>query len=610
MSPKEQKMLAAISGERAREYVATLASTRDRISGTEAEHESAQRVRELLSPYVDECQLEGWPVVTYIRGKGMLDVLSPVRRSIPCEVNPVSGSGRGEGLLIDAGHGTRADYERLEGRIEGQPALVTNDAARRGGWFPHLALEAKKWGASCLVCHNPDIRDDLISVWVIDVDFPVLSVSNQSAAELRALMAEHTVRVRWQAPSERLESTTYNVVGTVRGNEFPDEVLYLSGHHDSFFYGANDNMSSVACVIEVARALTGSRPRRTWRFIAWGSEECGAEIGSWGIYGLCGSYGYGQIHRPDLVDEGREIAVALLNGEMMGFTPRTHIQCTPELVPFAKSVTRDLGDHLQVSGPSFNWTMSDHLCFHALGLPLMYFLPARDRGSGARPPYWQLYHTEKDDVEHISSRALEENSRMLALLTLRLDGADMPHSLPNLVSEAIKGTESLPNGERVHGLLQEKAERCLQAGTREETLRQTLRFCQVVNRNIYAFDRPFGQKFALIAERIARLRDAYHIISMEGDLERARAVLRSIADFNVMTNYSEETVNQVRRVRESCPVVRDLAVVVTDWSELLDGLAHPEPPDQLLAVLQAKVEEARGMAQSWGRQFEEALRTL
>ncbi|HXX83559.1 MAG TPA: M28 family peptidase [Casimicrobiaceae bacterium] len=59
--------------------------------------------------------------------------------------------------------------------------------------------------------------------------------------------------------------------GTTRGNE----IVVVGAHYDSVrgAPGANDNGSGVAAVLELARALRGWKPARTWRLVLFVNEE-------------------------------------------------------------------------------------------------------------------------------------------------------------------------------------------------------------------------------------------------------------------------------------------------------------------------------------------------
>ena len=77
--------------------------------------------------------------------------------------------------------------------------------------------------------------------------------------------------------------TIWNTFGTVRGSEFPDEIVMIGGHRDAWGPGAADNVSGTVSVLEAARVVAeqlraGNRPKRTIVFATWDAEE-------WGLVG-------------------------------------------------------------------------------------------------------------------------------------------------------------------------------------------------------------------------------------------------------------------------------------------------------------------------------------
>jgi N-acetylated-alpha-linked acidic dipeptidase len=76
----------------------------------------------------------------------------------------------------------------------------------------------------------------------------------------------------------------WNVIGTLRGNEEPENIVIVGNHRDAWTYGAVDPNSGTAVLLEMARGFgelvrSGYRPRRTIKFASWDGEE----------YGLLGS---------------------------------------------------------------------------------------------------------------------------------------------------------------------------------------------------------------------------------------------------------------------------------------------------------------------------------
>ena len=77
--------------------------------------------------------------------------------------------------------------------------------------------------------------------------------------------------------------TITNTFGSIRGSEWPEELVLLGGHRDAWGPGAVDNVSGVTSILEAARIVSeaarrGFKPRRTIVFATWDAEE-------WGLMG-------------------------------------------------------------------------------------------------------------------------------------------------------------------------------------------------------------------------------------------------------------------------------------------------------------------------------------
>jgi len=76
------------------------------------------------------------------------------------------------------------------------------------------------------------------------------------------------------------DALSRNVIGEIVGSEFPNEVVILGGHIDSWDVGvgAMDDGGGVVAAWEALRLMKelGLRPRRTIRVIAWTNEENGS----------------------------------------------------------------------------------------------------------------------------------------------------------------------------------------------------------------------------------------------------------------------------------------------------------------------------------------------
>lgn len=72
----------------------------------------------------------------------------------------------------------------------------------------------------------------------------------------------------------------YDVVGMIKGSQFPDEWVVRGNHHDAWVNGAGDPVSGLAAMLEEAKSIgeltkTGWKPLRTLAYCAWDGEEPG-----------------------------------------------------------------------------------------------------------------------------------------------------------------------------------------------------------------------------------------------------------------------------------------------------------------------------------------------
>ncbi len=137
-------------------------------------------------------------------------------------------------------------------------------------------------------------------------NIPVIAIGYDNAAELLRGMGGREAPEGWQgglpfryrvgpgpvqarvavetdARTPAAYKQIWNTLGTIRGSEFPNELVLVGAHRDGWGPGAADNVSGTVAVMEAARAVAeqvraGNRPRRTIVFATWDAEE-------WGLIG-------------------------------------------------------------------------------------------------------------------------------------------------------------------------------------------------------------------------------------------------------------------------------------------------------------------------------------
>jgi carboxypeptidase Q len=196
----------------------------------------------------------------------------------------------------------------------------------------------------------------------------------------------------------------HNVIGELRGTEFPDQYITIGGHLDSWDpgEGAHDDGAGVVQTMEVLRALKaiGYKPRHTIRFVLFANEENGTR----------GGRKYAQ----EAKDKGERHIFALESDEG-GFTPRGFGFTAPEPVyqklltwqplvaPYGAVEFRRGGGGADI-GPLGN----------TLNTPLAGFIPDSQR-------YFDYHHARNDVFEAVNKRELELGAVNIAALIYLVD---------------------------------------------------------------------------------------------------------------------------------------------------------------------------------------------
>jgi carboxypeptidase Q len=116
---------------------------------------------------------------------------------------------------------------------------------------------------------------------------PAVAISTKGAEKLSALIkgTYKNENLFIRTNSMMLPDTIgHNVIGEIRGSEFPDEIITIGGHLDSWDQGegAHDDGTGIVQSIEVLRVLKkiGYKPKRTIRIVLFANEENGLRGGN------------------------------------------------------------------------------------------------------------------------------------------------------------------------------------------------------------------------------------------------------------------------------------------------------------------------------------------
>ena len=199
------------------------------------------------------------------------------------------------------------------------------------------------------------------------------------------------------------DAPSFNVVGEIRGQQFPEEIITVGGHLDSWDLaeGAQDDGAGCVQSIEVVRAMkaAGIAPKRTIRAVMFMNEENG---------------GRGAAKYLELAKLHNEKHVFALESDAGGFTPRGFsLDMSPEKrekVASWKPLFYQYGVYDFAPGGSG----ADIGPLKAIGTALAGLRPDSQR-------YFDVHHAATDVFEGVSRRELHLGALNMASLVYLVD---------------------------------------------------------------------------------------------------------------------------------------------------------------------------------------------
>jgi len=258
---------------------------------------------------------------------------------------------------------------------------------------------------------------------------PVAPTAFQGGLPIAYRLGPGAAKVRMQLDMAYGQTPVRNVLATIRGATRPGDQVIVGGHIDSWTYGAGDNASGWATIMEIGRSLgrllaRGWRPDRTIVLAGWDGEE----------HGLLGSTEWVEQFRRTL----RRDAVAYLNLSQTGGT-RFFASGVPALDRALIDVTKAVADPR--TGRSVYRVWKDYenrdpqLGRLGSGSDYTAFLdhagvPSLDASFGA-PAGGGTYHSAYDNADNVE-RHLDPgylghlgSARIAGVTALRLANADV-----------------------------------------------------------------------------------------------------------------------------------------------------------------------------------------
>jgi Iap family predicted aminopeptidase len=401
-------MIEKTSISKIRKTVEQLCAFGQKVAGSKAEVQAANFLHDCLFNFgFKKVEKQPFDVVGWEPESCKVRIIKPVEKEMESALFPYGESASVEGLLAPVDWKIDADDPSSSSIGKGMIGFTE--------WGPDTYLSprmtyyrAAKLGYEGLIVAAPD-EGDLLKVVVIPerhLKIPVVCITKEEGDSLFSMMNDGDVVVRIDTEVKvagRLES--YNVVAILEGDGTTNEEVLIGAHYDSWFQGAADNCAQAAIVLELARvfqaqAKSGKPPKRTIRFIFYGAEESGSDDF---YFWLNGSKAYVRDNKESVA---RTVAVLSLDSTGYPDPAIDYIFATGEMLPFAKSLTVEHGRARSLTykvPPSYG---SDHWFFELSGVPTLYGVSAVQSEHGIAHPS-PLYHTTKDDPDHLDYDALQ-----------------------------------------------------------------------------------------------------------------------------------------------------------------------------------------------------------
>jgi carboxypeptidase Q len=339
-------------------------------------------------------------------------VVSPYK--FPLRVASFSLASSTEGAvtakLVDAGMGSKADFEKLGPKAKGSIALVRTRLMKTledlfGEYLMGPAMaEAAQAGEVTAILFQSSRPRDLLYRHLVNLDgkvsaMPLAEVAREDGMRLARLLEKGrdltvTLEIRnkiggpWKAQ---------NVVAEIRGSEKPEEIVLIGAHLDSWDLGtgALDNGVNCALVVEAARAIAaGPRPKRTIRFVLFTGEE----------FGLLGSRGYVVSHRAEMDRHVAAVIHDIGDGRITGYydngRPDVAAALAPILEPVAPWGANGTSDEALLGTDNFDFLLE--------GVPNLVANQEAER-------YLPDYHAESDTYDKVDFREARMNAAIAAV---------------------------------------------------------------------------------------------------------------------------------------------------------------------------------------------------
>jgi hypothetical protein len=210
--------------------------------------------------------------------------------------------------------------------------------------------------------------------------------------------------------------TGYNILGFIKGSDFPDKVVLVSAHYDHIgakkgdvFNGADDNASGVSVLLEVASYFSQHPPKHSIVFCFFDAEEMGLLGSRYFVEHLTEEMKVAVNINFDMLSRNQNGNELFASGSL--HYPQFYYLLQPLVIrhPVALLFGHD-GE--APSNPGADWTyQSDHGSFHRKRIPFIY-LGVEDHDD---------YHKATDEFEKVDKSFFLHSANLALDVVISMD---------------------------------------------------------------------------------------------------------------------------------------------------------------------------------------------
>jgi len=400
-----------------------------RLSGSVNAERAVKWGKEELSPISDKVWLQPVMVPKWVRGAPeYAHIESTPGKTIPVPILALGGSISTPSIGINANVVEVKSFEELdrigEKKIKGKivfynrpmdPTIINTFQAygQTVNQRTQGAKYAAQYGAVGVIVRSMTTASDDFphtgSMYYDDLPLnkriPAAAISTNGADLLSSMLSlNKEVKFYFRQNSKNFpDQLSHNVIAEVKGRKYPDQIIVVGGHLDSWDVGdgSHDDGAGIVQSMEVIRIFKslGYKPNRTIRVVLFMNEE----------NGLRGGNKYAEIAR-----EKNENHFFALESDAGGFTPRG----------FSFDTSAEEFELIEPWVKYFKDYALDNFFLGGSGADIGPLKDGRVILSGLRPDpqrYFDYHHAPSDTFDKINRRELELGAAAMTALIYLID---------------------------------------------------------------------------------------------------------------------------------------------------------------------------------------------